>query len=422
MYTNYLFLSDKFKKSMKAVAFSLVSSLIVIPATTCNDLSDILYKDYSTEKQIETIANHLDFNLNDTLKFEKTYHGRFIHNNGKPIQVVIKPELKEYSHLIKSALDTMIGHLHAANNKYSYKIVDKANLTESVITFETGHIDDPFALGTVDKFKTTNMASKLNNKLLINKASVVIDLENYKQYDAYMQEYVMHHELAHLLGLRTDVYTLGEKPLRTDHAGNSFINVGIGSSVNMLTPYDMKSVFCLYTEAATSKEDLTSKIDYAKDYIANYSSKYYDYYSTRIKELTIQQSGNMVTQFDSVDPNENFIFSYSISAENKGLSYSCNYDITYQNNAYNFKIYDENNNLLEDHSGDVVIANDVIILQDVKLNKGLRPNNLFEATPDGYLQDLALVKSNDKIYLFDCYDKNFVHFGTTKFLENEYDL
>ena len=421
MNTNYLILSNNQKKSIKVAAISALSSIVVVTAG-CNFISEKIYEDYASDKQVETIGKHLNLNLNDLFLFRNGRYGRFIHNNGKPIQIIVKPELQKYMPQITNALDSMIGILHSINPKYSYKFVEKANNSDSVIIFECKDIENPMTLATVDNFKSPYSAANLNDKLLINKASVVVQLDEFEKQDEYMQEYVMAHELAHLLGLKSDVYTLDSIHCRDDHFGKTFINVCIGSSVNMMTPYDIASVLALYTPQAKSKEDLEEKLTFCENYIIEYKTKYYNYYTNRIKELTTIQSSNSITSYSSFNTNEEFIYSYSRSKTDGEKSYACNYEISYKNNKYNIKITDENNNLLDEYSGEIILQNDVMVLKNVTLQNGLTPNNIFEKPPEGYIQDLALVKSNDKIHLFDCYNKDLVNYGTTQYLENELEL
>ena len=59
-----------------------------------------------------------------------------------------------------------------------------------------------------------------------------------------------------------------------------------------------------------------------------------------------------------------------------------------------------------------------MVLRDVTLNHGLRPNDLFNQVPDGYIQDLALYKNNDAVCFYDVYDNNLMY-GNTQYLEND---
>ena len=411
MISQNLVISNKTKKTLKVVATSVLSAAIVLP-TASNAISDIQYRDYSTDRQIETIANHLNLNTEDTFRFENKC-ARFIHNNGKPIQVLVKPELKEYLPQIKTALDNMVGLLHSVNSNYKYEFVEKIDNSKSRIIFKTATLEKENNVGLVSDFSQPYTASKLDNKMLISEGSVVIDLEKYKEQDSYMQYYIMNHELAHLFGLKTDVYNFGIDKRTDSHLGNTFIKVEIGSKVNMMTPYDITSVLALYTPQAETKEDLYKKLSFCDDYLVEYSKKYYNYYTQRTKELINQASSNSAN-LTSFNPDEDFKFNYSVSASDNEKSYECNYELTYDDGGYNFKIYNEKGKLLDECSGDVVLDNDIMVIKNLNLKNGLRPNNVFDTSPEGYVQDLALFKNNDEICLFDIFDCS-INYGTTNY-------
>lgn len=409
-------LKDKTKKVLKIAAVSVLSAIIVVPAAV-KVVGDKVYADYSSDKQVETIAENLGFDPNDTMLIDGK-HVKFVHNNGKPIQVVIDQDLKEYEPQITTALDNMVGLIHSVNDKYSYQIVDEASSNLSAITFEAGTPEDSTTISYIDEVYSPYLAATQKNKALIDKGTIYINLENYSQEDSYTQEYIIQHELAHIFGILSDQYNVGNNVTTDSHRGDTFIKPDTGSKINMLTPYDVSSVLALYTPQAKNKEDLKEKISFCQDFLVEYEAKYYDYYTERNKEL-ITNSDDSIT-FDKINADDEFTFTaeYSLFGHN---FYTCNYEITYSNNEYTFKIFDVNGKLLDECSGDAVVQNDILTLKSVTLKNGLKPNSYFALGVDGYIQDLVLYKSNGEMFMYD-YCENSVLKGSVHSLEHELGL
>ena len=127
-------LNARMKKILIAVAVLGIAVYLI----GCKIVATIVYADYATEMQIATIAENLGFDTVDATHIDGK-NCQFIHNNGKPIQVVIDDELKEYEPQITKALDNIVGLIHSVNDKYSYEIVDRYRKTrgKSVIIFES---------------------------------------------------------------------------------------------------------------------------------------------------------------------------------------------------------------------------------------------------------------------------------------------
>ena len=108
--------------------------------------------------------------------------------------------------------------------------------------------------------------------------------ENFEQNDEYIQEYIIQHELSHVFGILKDQHITGSYVNTDMHKGYTYINAAVGSKINMPTPYDMSSILALYTPQAKNKADLKEKIAFCKDYLIEYETKYYDYFTERNKQ------------------------------------------------------------------------------------------------------------------------------------------
>ena len=408
----YLF-NGKIKKIIAAAA---LTGVITVSTSGCGFLPFNI-DGYSSKSQVNTIADGLGYNMDYLMTYvEHSGYPRILANDG-PIKVTIDDQLQEYQPQIEEAVDSMFSLIYDFNQAYTYEIVDNGEYipeTETSIHFKKQEIDEDYVQAHVTNFKMPQ-ESLITENMYIRKADVIIDLD--EALSSPMSIYAIAlHELAHVFGLG-DVYEAGVHKQTDGYIGNTMMHVYLGYKVPMFTPYDVARFAALYTPPAIDNIDLNAKIKYLKKYLNEYTEKYYDFYTQSVKTC-VDRAGGKTVEFRDMDLDRDFVFETNVLIKDGDRRWGYNYELEYSDQGYVLKIYDRKNNLLDQCSGEVLYVNGVLVLRNVQLRQGMRPDDPVLHNPKGYIQDLTLYSDGDGVQIYDVADNNIMY-GTIHYLENE---
>lgn len=386
-------------KSVKqGLKIALVTTLLATTLTSCNPLQ----KNYISQNEINSISSVIDCDLSYMSKEYNNYL-RMKHNEGEPIYVCFDDK---YSDELKKqaieSLDYIFGIVGKINSNYKYEIVDrddffqKGNKTKIFYTFGT-------YFSTYKEYVSESNAHLEQHHAWYNFAT---DNPVYYYYELNLNKerlegrseeeilYSFNHELLHAFGFN-DVYTNLFNKTTDKYYGNTYMNNRI--KYDMLTPNDLKCLISLYVEEDYDIEEIQSNIE-------KYQKKFYKYYANLCKQKFCTSESLKETSFN---------FSSMIIAEELDKTrYGYNYKVVVDEERYLFEIYDMySGKLLDRCEGEVLNVNGAIVLKDVELKKGLKPNNSIDNYDGGFIQDFIFLSKNNEVVLYNYFD-NFSFKGT----------
>ena len=363
---------------------------------------NVKLSDYSNDEQVGLVATELDCDINYATKTTKKFT-KMEHNGKDPIYVCFDDSLQSHEkEIAKKSLDYMFGIVGKINSNYRYEIVDKTKYNLSFlktrIYFDIkekvskehqdaeGYIDS--TIGTHSFFTHTRTIRDIK----------IYQLKNYTEDESIKLRHLYTHELLHAFGI-DDVY-LNENTQK--HQGNTFIHPGVGESIGMLTPNDIKVLVSLYLEKFDNEEEQKESINKHKEKIEAYEKAYYFNLTEKIlSDLSL------VDKIDMPALQWNGMARYQTP---DGTIYQLKYKIFVDNDRYKFYVLDNDNNKLDFYQGEAQNINGVMVLKDLNLKQGLTTG--IPGSPNGYVQDLFLVKEGSLLYLYDISNQSR-HIGFT---------
>ena len=367
----------------------IVSALIFMGGPAIKTTVDL--QSYSDDTQMEEIADALNCDTR-YITSEKGHFTRMQHNNGEPIYVCLDSEISESEkETIIRALDFMFGLVGQINDKYHYEIVDKTKFnltlgkTKMYFTLGEKSVESQEGTAIAEAYinSQANPYSSLSDKSTFYKYTIAFD-RAYVKEDFYAN---IVHELAHAFNHK-DVYQ------RIDgfdgrHQGNTLMNIQIGDKIPLPTPNDFA---CLIMAYAPKSNDLEADIEKYQQMLAAYEDYYYTAYAKYCQD-NYEAGGEFSGKY--------FSFYHTIDFPTKD---DLSHQIDINGDTYTLKVYTETGEILGNASGKVVWKDGVAILKEVKLENGLYPGLQGKTFPNGYVQDLAIIKRGLVYILLDVKD------------------
>ena len=389
------------KKIKHGLKFALVAGIISLSLTSCGPNLE----NYTTQEDIISNAETLDCDMT----YVRTYDDDFLrmkHNNGDPIYVCFDKEYsEELKEQAKKSLDYIFGIVGKINNNYHYEIVDKfefdlkINKTKIYYTFgeHVSTYEDHSSIANAHLESHTPNSNKNTDKPIMNYFELNLNKDyvnnnNSNDYN-YSFEYTLNHELLHAFGL-DDVYTTLINQTTKKYYGNTYMLTS--TEFKKITPNDLACLISLYADENCDMEKMKAEL-------LKYELKFYKEYANQCKE-------KFETEEDFVEESFNFQTGVLIEKEDKTMI-GYDYKVTVEEGKYKFEIYDHySNELLDSYSGEAVSQNGTIILKNIELKHGMRPNGPYDYYEDGFVQDFIFLSKNGKSYLYD-FNSNCEYFG-----------
>jgi len=371
------------KKTHKALKIATIASIVSATlVATPIVYANIKYADYNSNAEINEIAQMLDCDT-DYLKTYFNQYCRMEHNGDEPIYVYIDDDYtQDEKQAVKQSLERIFGIIGIINSKYKYKIVDYGEFNsikgKTKIKYTLKHdkqfvVDD--AMAQVEH--NNNLLSLLTNKKLMNNFVIRIDREQIAKSPFENQlDKSLDHELAHAFSLKDSYYIHNREAVWDNSLNNTYMHYITEQNIGMFTPNDIKCWISVYADSKQKAEDLLP-------FLNEYTENYYDVYSKQcLKKCEKLNDFNLRNfEFESI---------IEIKYEN-GEKHGYKYNLIVENGKYKFLIYDKNTlSLMDDCSGEALYLNGVVVLKELKLTKGLMPNNIYYSFEEGVTQDLIV--------------------------------
>lgn len=400
-------------KVKKAFIVGLSAALVIVTLITGGAAvyANIDLADYSNNNQISEIAQALDCDTSYVTQKNKKYV-RMEHNGDEPIYVCFDKELndKEKESAIK-ALDFMFGIVGQINPKYRYEIVDLAKYkrlgskTKIYYTLGSEHIEANGKVADAHGSITRKYSwlSFLTNKRTTNDFVITIDRERAAQNI----DYVNLHELAHAFSC-DDVFSILLTKFSERHQANTILHPAIGEDIVLASPNDVKIFISLYAPKFKNDSEKQEFLTKQQQNLAAYEEFYYHAFAQHCKD-NYYVSG----EFQQKD----FVYKNTIHYT-ATPQYNPTHHITLEGEHYTLQIFNNDEQLIDSAEGEVIWVDGIAILKEVRLSQGLKPGIKNSTFPDGYVQDLALVKQDRFAGLVDL-NADASYTGRITYLENE---
>ncbi len=345
---------------------------------------------YASNEQVDEIAQALNC---DTayLKYDNDKQFTFLqHNNGKPIYVAISPEMpeKERGQII-STLDHVFGLVGEINSNYHYSIVDEDELSKqkekgrTTINYTVGSAPESYesASGLNTSFQNMNVLTFTDKHLNIG-STIFLNQKKLSQED---NSAIFLHETLHSFGF-DDVYSNLTTTLHQNTVMYPY------NKISIMTPNDYKCLIATCSPQFSSEKE-------KEDFIEKFSAKVNDY------ERTYCAYAKDYRNISPLSSKGDFHFeaelTYRISLNE---IFFTSYHIDVKDDKYKFSIFDENENLLDETTGKTIDIDGVRFLTDVRLEKGMQPNNPEYNNP--YYSTFAIGNQGKYSTLFNVMDNN----------------
>jgi len=405
------------KKVKEGLKLVVVSTLLATTISTGSMLlhSNLELMDYATDEEIEAFAEEIDADLSYSTKIDEHY-AVMKHNGDEPIYICFDENMTEEEKRVSTvALDYVFGLISKINSKYKYEIVDaqtfNEKFTKTRVYFKESNCERVNKLGELEEnnglaHKETTLFSKLTNKRVTKNHEIQYNRDGIGNEEELRK--VLIHELAHLFS-KNDVYTVLKNKTTDKHYGNTFMLGGSNSEkLGIISPNDFKSWAAIYADDDTNKEAV-------KKAIKEYDNFYYQTYANYCKSKMEIIENISLDNFELKDE----LHITDLDGTKRGYVYK----IIVEDSKYEFHVYDLiTGKKLEHTTGKTENVNGTIILCDVELKRGLRPNDKSESYEGGFVSDLILLCKDEKIGWYDLKSNDFRSYGTVESLEKDMGL
>lgn len=352
----------------------------------------------SNQTQISSIAQQLnaDQTVMTNNKANRVY--RLDHNNGEPIYVSVDANFTEAEQAnIAWSLDYVFGLVGDINPNYHYEIVsedqriNESRLGKTTIKYQEDNSNFSTSLGISNESygscrREFDNLSKLVNNPTYDNFIITYNREKNLSSSENMQKYTFLHELLHAFGFE-DVYNAtAMNSYINKFCGDTVMNDHIGSNTNMLTPSDYRNIISAYAPRMNDDE-LKEFINIYKQKTQEYDESYYKSYASICE--------NKLNIISNLDTSKNYTagFTKTLTTEN-GNQITEYITIKIKDGKYSLSIYDTNGVLLDNAKGDIMDCDNLFILSDVQLKKGLRPLTDLNNNINSYINDFVFMKDS----------------------------
>ncbi len=383
------------KKIKNGLKIAVATTLLALSLTSCAGPC----QEYVSQEEIIDISNDLECDTG-YINEKKDNFVRMKHNDGEPIYVCFD---SAYSEDLKTkaieSLDYVFGIVGKINDNYKYQVVNKAIFdllppNRTKIYYTLGEL--PAADNSYEVYghivRHLGYIDSLPDDPLYYYYEVKMDEDFVNNADEASLKYTLNHELLHAFGF-ADVYNNSKiSATITKFQGNTYMNNTF--KWEMITPNDLACLISLYS-------DDDCDIEKMKYYLEKYKTKYYNSYTELCKDkLGTNENLN----------EEDFSFCAILRIEDIDKSkYGYKYEITVENGEYNLEIYDYfSNELIDSCQGKTTNQNGVVVLKNVELKVGLKPNYKQENYSGGYVQDLVIANKDGRAVLYNYHLDTFL--------------
>ena len=400
------------KGFVKAIVLNLV--LVGTLVGGISAYSDQNFGMYSSDEKVLAYAEK----LNCDMSYVKRRNDNFIrmrHNGDEPIYVGIDSSYTETEvEAVKLALDEVFSIIGTINSKYRYEIVTEEefdSIRGKTTIYFTSKTNMQLPNADAEIESRLSLISQIIDKKLENKFEISLNEKERENCTLQRLVEIFKHELGHAFSF-DDVYERKNGiAVYNSNKTNTFMNSLIDDMLGTFTPNDVKCWIALYAEDSYKVQFLENI------FLAKYTEEYYNRFTAKaIKKV------HGVEEFDysSFD----FESRFNVNEIDKKFGYI--YQISVSNNRYSFAIIDrDSGKLLDMCTGEVYKSNGVLVLRDVKLEKGVNPSSAFESYENGSAQDLVVGKLKNEIggnsYFFYDIFTNWKSIGNVVDLEKSID-
>lgn len=408
----------KIKKLKTDLKLCIASALLTITlaagvTTSVVGYANVRYADFSSDSEIEQMAESLDCDLSYAQKIDGHY-SVMKHNGDEPIYVSFDKNVTEQEIAVATeVLDYAFGIINKINSNYRYEIVDnetyerKSNKTRIYIMEDPCEIVNNFGdevemsgLAHTKREKLSRIVEKsvtADHTIQFNRNSALGDMEIFRR--------ILLHELSHNLGMG-DVHTLLGIQTTDKYYGHTFMNsTGNFNTLGMYSPNDLKMFVSLYMNDDSDRRAIKKMLD-------EYEQFYYETYANFCKEKLRTNQNVELEDFCLTDK-------LHVTDMNGEVSEYI-YDFIIVGDSYELVITNaQTNKVLDRATGGIVRVNGTIILKDVELKRGMRPLEDWLSYSGGYEQDLIIVSALGKVGWYDLSTNDFRHYGEVLSLEKD---
>lgn len=381
--------TNRFKRYIKANASALVAAATLLGVCVFN-VRHIQPKDTASAAQIKNLYDEFDC---ETVDMHSFLGGPtiFAHNSDEPIYVQIDGSCNEAERVeIIAALNEIFGIVGRLNPNYYYQIVDNITapvlLGQSTIFFRCREINKK---NVVALEKTLpNLSSPLSLFKYRNCHIITYDRENCNTETSQQMVYdTMLHELLHTFQF-LDVYAT-----RTNvYQGNTLMQPAIGATVRTLSGNDIKCLAATYAPKFETEQQAAEYIKLANEMAKEYEERFLKSCAGHYKDGR--------PDFGYENFALDFYYPSEIEVDGLKISKKYHYNVVVYDGGFNLKISDEKGNVLENSYGAAELYDGVMVLKDVRLNKGLglqhlQAENNIPMEFESMIGNFFIVKKND---------------------------
>lgn len=408
----------KVNKFVKGAVATLLASGMAI--STAYAIADAKTDNYSSQNQIEKIADALDCDTNVMKLYD--YNGkddviRLKHNDGEPIYVNFQEGYPEkLENMAKSSLDYVFNIVGGVNDFYQeYEVVD--NKTSQKLKKQGKNVIE-YTLNDTDKNKQLGIGQIsgymdsesdiggfshfLTDKPVIESPEICINSEVFEKRKENLAIRSYTHELLHVFGFG-DVYTDKFNKITDKHYGNTFMYTN--NEFELIMPNDYACIMSAYAKPMESKAELNSYIKKCQTQLESYKDYFYQELEEYVEQERLKTPHGKESNRESIDGQFESIFK-NYMHDDEGNYYRDNLNVVCDGDSYTITVTDENGNILDSASGKVRAINGAYILENAEFKCSSQPISGLKYE-GGYVTDYVLIKADKKDFLFDISEDKF---------------